>query len=104
MGERTRVLVRLAASLTVDESVQVEAMDAAAALWQGRGRLSTLDLLAEDIHSEEVAEHNVATMPGESFGAAGGGHVRVSLTADDEDIRRGCERIITMAEGLADKT
>lgn len=30
MGERTRVLVRLAASLTVDESVQVEAMDAAA--------------------------------------------------------------------------
>lgn len=29
MGERTRVLVRLAASLTVEESVQVEAMDAA---------------------------------------------------------------------------
>jgi arginine:pyruvate transaminase len=68
-----------------------------------------VDVRATGLSGEEfawrlLAEHNVATMPGESFGAAGGGHVRVSLTADDEDIRRGCERIITMAEGLADKT
>ena len=32
MDDRTRALVRLAASLTADESVQVEAMDAAAAM------------------------------------------------------------------------
>lgn len=63
------------------------------------------DVRATGLSGEEfawrlLAEHNVATMPGESFGAAGGGHIRLSLTADDEDIERGCERIITMAEGL----
>ncbi len=55
-------------------------------------------LTGEDFAWRLLAEHNVAMMPGESFGAAGAGHVRLSLTADDEDIERGCERIITMAE------
>jgi len=57
-------------------------------------------LTGEEFAWQLLAEHNVATMPGESFGAAGRGHIRLSLTADDDDIERGCERIITMAEGL----
>lgn len=65
-----------------------------------------VDVRATGLSGEEfawrlLAEHNVATMPGESFGAAGGGHIRLSLTADDADITRGCERIITLAEILA---
>ncbi len=57
-------------------------------------------LSGEDFAWQLLAEHDVATMPGESFGAAAAGHIRVSLTADDQDIRTGCERIVTMAEGL----
>jgi arginine:pyruvate transaminase len=57
-------------------------------------------LTGEEFAWQLLAEHNVATMPGESFGAAGAGHIRLSLTADDEDIERGCGRIISMCEGL----
>ena len=55
-------------------------------------------LSGEDFAWKLLADYDVATMPGESFGAAAGGHIRLSLTADDEDIVKGCERIITMAE------
>jgi len=45
-------------------------------------------------------EGDVATMPGESFGAAGAGHIRLSLTANDGDLEVGCLRIVELAEGL----
>ena len=41
-----------------------------------------------------VTEHGVATAPGETFGPAGAGMIRLSLAADDEDVRTGVERIV----------
>ena len=42
-------------------------------------------------------EKSVATMPGESFGPSAAGHIRVSLTAGDESLITGCERIVGFA-------
>ena len=50
--------------------------------------------------SRLLEEKLVATMPGESFGASGAGHVRMSLTASDESIAAGCRRTIELAEEL----
>ncbi len=45
-----------------------------------------------------LAEENVVTMPGESFGAGGAGHLRVALTVGVEDITEACKRIVRLAE------
>ena len=45
-------------------------------------------------------EWAVATMPGESFGPSGAGHIRVSLTIDDTSIELGCGRILQLAESV----
>jgi len=42
-------------------------------------------------------KENVATMPGESFGMAARGHLRISLTAKDEEIAEACTRILRYA-------
>ena len=47
-------------------------------------------------------EENVVTMPGESFGRAARGHVRLSLTAKEEEIVEACERIARYARRLMD--
>lgn len=57
-------------------------------------------LSGEEFAWRLLADHDVATMPGESFGASGAGHIRVSLTAADDTIRTGCARIIELAEQL----
>lgn len=82
------------------------AESAAVSCHQPQGGIFVMvDVRATGLSGEEfawrlLADHDVATMPGESFGAAGGGHVRLSLTADDEDIRRGCRRLIALAEAI----
>jgi len=65
-----------------------------------------VDIRATGLSGEEFAwrlleEKDVATMPGESFGAAGGGHIRVSLTAEDAALELGCRRVLELAESLA---
>ena len=45
-------------------------------------------------------EHNVVCMPGESFGACGAGHLRVSLTVDEKQIAEAARRIVKLAETL----
>ena len=45
-------------------------------------------------------EEKVVTMPGESFGAGGAGHLRVALTVDETQIREACRRIKALAERL----
>ncbi len=45
-------------------------------------------------------EENVVTMPGESFGAGGAGHVRVALTVSEEQMAEACRRIVALAERL----
>ena len=42
-------------------------------------------------------EENVVTMPGESFGAGGAGHLRVALTVDEDQISEACRRIAALA-------
>ncbi len=45
-----------------------------------------------------LEEENVVTMPGESFGAGGAGHLRVALTVDEEQITEASKRIARLAE------
>ena len=47
-----------------------------------------------------LEEENVVTMPGESFGAGGGGHLRIALTVDVEDITEASKRIVRLAERI----
>ena len=48
-----------------------------------------------------LAEEAVVTMPGESFGLGGGGHLRVALTVDEEEIAEAARRIKRLAERVA---
>ncbi len=45
-----------------------------------------------------LAEQDVVTMPGESFGEAGAGHLRVALTVDEATITEAARRIVKTAE------
>jgi arginine:pyruvate transaminase len=47
-----------------------------------------------------LAEYDVVTMPGESFGAGGAGHLRVALTVDETIIAEAAKRIVTLAASL----
>lgn len=47
-----------------------------------------------------LAEENVVTMPGESFGAGGAGHVRVALTVDEAQITEACKRITRLVSTI----
>ena len=46
------------------------------------------------------AEH-IAVMPGESFGRAAAGHLRVAMTIDDDRFADALGRLVAFAEGLA---
>ena len=47
-----------------------------------------------------LEEEGVVTMPGESFGQGGTGHLRVALTVDEDQISEACRRISRLAERL----
>jgi arginine:pyruvate transaminase len=51
-----------------------------------------------------LAEEGVVTMPGESFGAGGAGHLRAALTVDEVQIKEACKRIVRLAERIASRT
>ncbi len=55
-------------------------------------------LSGEDFARRLLAEENVVTMPGESFGAGGAGHLRVALTVGVDEITEACKRIARLAE------
>ena len=57
-------------------------------------------LSGEEFARRLLAEENVVTMPGESFGAGGAGHLRVALTVSVEDITEACKRIARLAERI----
>jgi arginine:pyruvate transaminase len=42
-------------------------------------------------------EYKVVTMPGESFGSCGAGHLRVALTVDEKQIAEAAKRIVMLA-------
>lgn len=47
-----------------------------------------------------LAAESVVTMPGESFGAGGAGHLRVALTVGEDQIREACLRMRRFADKL----
>ena len=66
-----------------------------------------LDIRATGLSGEAFAErlldqHQIAVMPGESFGVAAAGHLRVALTVDDDRLMAALNTILDMAAGLAD--
>jgi arginine:pyruvate transaminase len=57
-------------------------------------------LSGNDFAMKLLAEENVVTMPGESFGAGGAGHLRAALTVDASEIAEACRRIVRLAGKL----
>ena len=55
-------------------------------------------LSGEDFAWRLLKEENVVTMPGESFGAGGAGHLRIALTVGVDEITEACKRIVRLAE------
>lgn len=55
-------------------------------------------LTGEAFAQRLLAEEGVVTMPGESFGAGGAGHLRIALTVDEAQIREACKRIVRLAD------
>jgi arginine:pyruvate transaminase len=55
-------------------------------------------LSGEDFARRLLEEESVVTMPGESFGAGGAGHLRVALTVGVDEITEASKRIARLAE------
>ncbi|WP_170759878.1 pyridoxal phosphate-dependent aminotransferase [Ruegeria lacuscaerulensis] len=67
-----------------------------------------LDIRATGLSGEGFANalldaHAIAVMPGESFGTAAAGHIRVAMTIDDERFAAALKTICDFAADLADK-
>ena len=65
-----------------------------------------LDLRATGLSGEEFANrlldaHHIAVMPGESFGTAAAGHIRVAMTIEDEDFAAALKTLVSFAQSLA---
>ncbi|WP_375281831.1 pyridoxal phosphate-dependent aminotransferase [Pseudooctadecabacter sp.] len=54
-------------------------------------------LSGQDFANALLDQHHIATMPGESFGAAGAGHIRVAMTIDDDRYRTALQTLLTFA-------
>ncbi len=68
-----------------------------------------LDIRATGLSGEAFADrlldtHRVAVMPGESFGHAAAGHVRVALTVADERLADALGKLLGLANDLAQKS
>ena len=69
------------------------------------GMFVMVDVRRTGLSGEEFArrllqEQKVVTMPGESFGAAGAGHLRVALTVDEAEIAEAAKRIAALASSI----
>jgi arginine:pyruvate transaminase len=60
----------------------------------------TTGLSGDDFATRLLAEEDVVTMPGESFGLCGAGHLRVALTVGEAEIRDAASRIVKLAERI----
>jgi len=57
-------------------------------------------LTGDDFARRLLAEEAVVTMPGESFGEGGSGHLRIALTVDETQITEASKRIRRLAERI----
>ena len=65
-----------------------------------------LDIRATGMSGEDFAlalldQHRIAVMPGESFGAAAAGHIRVAMTIDDDRYVEALKTLISFANDKA---
>ncbi len=65
-----------------------------------------LDIRATGLSGEDFADrlldsHHIAVMPGESFGQAAAGHVRVAMTVDDAALKTALTRLVAFAQEIA---
>ena len=58
-------------------------------------------LSGEDFANRLLDAHRIAVMPGESFGAAAAGHIRVAMTVGDAAFEAALAQILTFAQELA---
>lgn len=58
-------------------------------------------LSGDDFAAQLLEAEQVAVMPGESFGSAAAGHLRIALTLPDAQFAEAVERLIRFADGLA---
>jgi len=63
-----------------------------------------LDIRATGLSGEGFADkllddHHIAVMPGEGFGDAAAGHIRVALTVDDDRLSEALHTLVVFAEG-----
>ncbi|MGX9353880.1 pyridoxal phosphate-dependent aminotransferase [Roseobacteraceae bacterium S113] len=57
-------------------------------------------LSGEDFANRLLDTHHIAVMPGESFGAAAAGHIRVAMTIPDEDFAKALNQVLAFAASL----
>ena len=86
----------------VDKSNVVSAIPSQGAMY------IMLDIRATGLSGEDFAlrlldEHKIAVMPGESFGNAASGHLRIALTVDDDRLETSIEKLVGFAEALTEK-
>jgi arginine:pyruvate transaminase len=67
-----------------------------------------LDVRATGLSGEGFAlqlleEERIAVLPGESFGSAGAGHVRLAMTVADEVYEAAVRRVLDLAARLAEE-
>ncbi|HCP81711.1 MAG TPA: aspartate aminotransferase, partial [Octadecabacter sp.] len=65
-----------------------------------------LDIRATGLSGQDFANtlldtHQIATMPGESFGTAAAGHIRVAMTIDDETYASALQTLLDFAKDKA---
>ena len=60
-------------------------------------------LSGEDFANALLDTHHIAVMPGESFGSAAAGHIRVAMTIEDQAFQTALETLCTFAQGLSAK-
>ena len=54
-------------------------------------------LSGKEFASQLIEEHLIAVMPGESFGAAAAGHIRIALTVEDSKLEDATRRLLAFA-------
>jgi len=59
------------------------------------------ELSGEDFANRLLDQYHVAVMPGESFGAAAAGHVRVALTVEDTELTDAMGKLVALAAELS---
>ncbi|MDX8348768.1 pyridoxal phosphate-dependent aminotransferase [Cognatiyoonia sp. IB215446] len=67
-----------------------------------------LDIRATGLSGEDFANglldaHHIAVMPGESFGSAAAGHIRVAMTVDDADYVAALQQLVAFAQSHVPK-